>query len=339
MGHRRQIMTHILVTRLEKMVRTERKITDQIIKTLIEIESQNIHLEMGYESIFAFLVQHLGYSESAAQRRSAAMRLIQKAPEISDKLQTGSLNLTQVAELERVTRQMPIAKISEVIPKIENKNTRQTQQIIAHEFDLTAIQHESTRTQKDESVRLQITLTKEQYELFKKAGDLLSHIKPGATHAEVITMLAQKFVKQKLGIVVSIDSSSEAESSKTIVAKEVCEKHLVNTVDDQNTAVTAIDQGNSFKNVNTKNTAATAIKFNKRKQISIKTRRVLLKKAQHQCEFVSSDGKRCQAHSLLEIDHIRPVSIGGKNNLQNLRIYCRAHNQGRNQVESLADFL
>lgn len=67
----------------------------------------------------------------------------------------------------------------------------------------------------------------------------------------------------------------------------------------------------------------------KRKPISIKTKRILLKKAQHQCEFAAPNGQRCKAHSMLEIDHIHPVSQGGLNDFQNLRIYCRAHNQAR----------
>lgn len=314
-------MTHSLVLDLEKMVRTERKITDQIIKTLIQIEEQKIHLDMGYSSIFAFLVQHLGYSESAAQRRNTAMKLFKKVPEISEKLQDGSLNLTQVSELERVTRLEPKFKIQSVIAKIENKNTRQTQHIIAKEFNLPAIQHEKTRTQKDESVYMQITLTKDQFELFKQASDLLSHIKPGATHAEVITLLAQKFVKQKLG--------KEADFKKTCESRQIS-KANASPETAAPAAALKLQKPDAEFSVGTSATAITKLKPKSiRKPISIKSRRILLKKAQHQCEFISSTGQRCQAHTLLEVDHIHPVRQGGQNNLQNLRIYCRAHNQAR----------
>lgn len=286
-------MTHELIQKLVNLVRTERKITDQIVQLLVEIDEQKIHLKMGYSSIYIFLIQYMGYSASSAYRRYCAMKLYKKTPEISEKVQDGSLNLTQLSELERCSREKPIDDIKNVLQKIENKNTSQTQQIIAQEFDLPIIAHEKKRTQKDESVLLQITLTKEQYELFEKAAHLLSHVKPGATHAEVIEILANKLVKQKIG-------------------KEV----------QQNQNDKILENESNFRS---------GSKKSKRKPIAQKIRRYIFKQAQHQCEYVSFSGQRCEAKSLLEIDHIMPVSRGGTNKINNLRIFCRAHNQERNQ--------
>jgi 5-methylcytosine-specific restriction endonuclease McrA len=38
---------------------------------------------------------------------------------------------------------------------------------------------------------------------------------------------------------------------------------------------------------------------------------------------------RCSQTRYLEIDHIRPVALGGANTLENLRLLCRRHNQDR----------
>ena len=45
------------------------------------------------------------------------------------------------------------------------------------------------------------------------------------------------------------------------------------------------------------------------------------------CTYVSPDGRRCEATSWLEYDHIVPVARGGESTVENLRIRCRAHNQ------------
>ena len=45
------------------------------------------------------------------------------------------------------------------------------------------------------------------------------------------------------------------------------------------------------------------------------------------CQFVSATGHRCGSRSGVELDHIRPVALGGASTLGNLRLLCRAHNQ------------
>ena len=45
------------------------------------------------------------------------------------------------------------------------------------------------------------------------------------------------------------------------------------------------------------------------------------------CTAIGADGVRCSETTHLEIDHIRPYSLGGGHEVQNLRLLCRPHNQ------------
>jgi len=63
------------------------------------------------------------------------------------------------------------------------------------------------------------------------------------------------------------------------------------------------------------------------KVITKKTKSILLVKANHQCEFRTSEGKRCQETRFLEVDHITPRAFGGNNKTANLRIFCTQHNK------------
>ena len=45
------------------------------------------------------------------------------------------------------------------------------------------------------------------------------------------------------------------------------------------------------------------------------------------CQFESASGRRCESRSGLELDHVRPVAVGGASTLDNLRLLRRAHNQ------------
>ncbi len=74
-----------------------------------------------------------------------------------------------------------------------------------------------------------------------------------------------------------------------------------------------------------------AIKVDK-KQLSLSryidsiTKSEVMKKSQHQCEYVGNQGKRCEAKTKLEFAHHYPFSLGGENSAGNLKIYCKTHN-------------
>jgi len=62
----KKISNEELNLRLEKLARSERKLTHLILLHINEVDSRDLHLKMGYESLFSYLVKALHYSESAA---------------------------------------------------------------------------------------------------------------------------------------------------------------------------------------------------------------------------------------------------------------------------------
>jgi hypothetical protein len=61
--------------------------------------------------------------------------------------------------------------------------------------------------------------------------------------------------------------------------------------------------------------------------VPAEVKRIVWNRDGGRCTFVSEAGKRCDARTHLQFDHIVPVARGGRSTVQNLRLRCRAHNQ------------
>ena len=62
------------------------------------------------------------------------------------------------------------------------------------------------------------------------------------------------------------------------------------------------------------------------RNIPAEVQRAVWKRDGGQCTFVSDSGRRCEARTRVEFDHVDPVARGGESTVDNLRLLCRVHN-------------
>ncbi|MGZ3772009.1 MAG: hypothetical protein ACXVCR_19840, partial [Bdellovibrio sp.] len=130
-----KINNNDLENSLKNLVAKERKLLHLILEHIKEIDTRKIYLERAYSSMYEYLVKELGYSGSAAMRRLEAARLLRDVPNISEKIQEGSLNLSQIGELSKMVKEkerttgekiLP-GKKTELVAMIAGKTTLETQ--------------------------------------------------------------------------------------------------------------------------------------------------------------------------------------------------------------------
>ncbi len=102
-----------------------------------EIEKRKLFLEIGFGSLFDYVVQELGYSESAAYRRIQAMRLLKDVPVVEEKIADGSLTLTTAAQVQSFLKSeakrrtvISVEDKIELIQEIENKSSREVEKYL-----------------------------------------------------------------------------------------------------------------------------------------------------------------------------------------------------------------
>ncbi|WP_413557780.1 HNH endonuclease [Bdellovibrio sp. HCB209] len=315
-----------LMSRLGKLVRTERKITHVILWHIVEVEERRLYATQGYDSMFSYLTKCLGYGEDSAYRRLSSARLLKKVPEVADKIETGAITLTQLTQVQKCIktdkksgRETSAEQTLRVIEEIGHKTSMETQRILAVEFNQPIVQHENIRIQRDLSTRLELTFTEEQMAVLSKARDLLSHSLPQGNWAELFVHLAQKQVRKIEGAARSrrINYDGEVVSvSEDNRPEAQCEPRDGN-IENQNEVGANRDSGL----ISTRHFLAKR----KRAGIKISTRRKVMELARHKCEY-SGDHTCCNSSFQLQIDHRLPISLGGTDSIENLRVLCRTHN-------------
>jgi hypothetical protein len=186
-----------LALNLKSLISKEREILSLILEHILEIDRRKFFLKMAYSSLFDYLTRHLGYSAGSAQRRIDAARLMKDVPELSEKLESGSLNLSQVSLVQKAIRQkkVQISNKLEILESLENKSFFESQTIVAKALDIEIKEQTKITNQKDESVRLEITLSKEQWEKLQQMKSLLPN--GSGEWSEVLEYLADKVIEKK----------------------------------------------------------------------------------------------------------------------------------------------
>ena len=201
---------------------------------------------------------------------------------------------------------------------IKNQSYESSQKIISRKLDLEIKAFDRKTVQKDQSVRLEVTFTKEQMEAFNKVKSLMSHVNPSATVAEVFEHLAKEYLKRK-------DPSRKNEAMKGPDQRGAA-RLIEPTASTDETKMTK----NCGSNTKQRNAESAMKPVNKRKSLSVNIKRIVWTRDRGQCQHLNvTTGKRCGSSHLLEIDHVKRLRHGGDDHPQNLRLLCKAHNLWR----------
>ena len=282
----RLLPNNSLVTKLRSLIKEEREISLKILELINEAERRRLHLELGFPSLFEWLTRELGYSAAAAMRRIDSARLLRKVPTIAKQIESGKLNLTNLARVQSAIRAEEKRTGKQIEPEqlvnaIEGKTSREVEQHLAQTFPGSAYKADSARAITDSQIRLQVTLSTPQYSELERAREVASHSHFGAPMGEVIGMLASDYLDRKD----PLRKETHAE------------------------------------------TTAAAPERTGRRPIPQNIRRLVFQRAEGRCEYKNPHtGKTCGSRFQTQIDHIKPVALGGTNSVENLRLLCRAHN-------------
>ena len=303
MENLKTLSNHSLIQELRELIRKERHSLASIIKYLHEVDLRKLYIEMGYSSLFAFCTECLGYSEGAAYRRIQAARCLGRIPEVAEKLESGAISLCAVSQVARVEP----SKQATLITQSEGRSKEEVERLVAPFLPVTARVKESVRVSNAEVPALP---------LFTAAVD-----NPPAKEIKYTVTL--ELSNEEFQLLEEVQRISGARKKTDAVLKALkLYKRLKSPERNKRKRV--------LKPTGITSTVKVALQQPQKRitrHIPNPIRDKVLTRDHFQCTFVSKDGYRCEEKRLLQLDHIKPFSIGGEHSEDNLRVMCPAHNR------------
>ncbi len=319
-----------LIADLKVLVTQERGVLTQILKYLKEVETRKLYLAMGYSSLFAFLIGEINYSESAAQRRIEAMRLMRDVPELEAKIENGEISLTVASQVGTFIRQEghkrkiqktePITRDEKLnlLECLQGSSSRECEKKLAEIAPETCIPKEKTRPITDEKTLIQLTVGKDLMNKIQKLKGLLSHQNETGSLEGLLDRLADIALEK-------LDPER----------REARRQNRNKSLQQENQNCTAPlpapegEQSMSLRGGHRPTKQSLGVKTNSRHIPQLLRDQIWLRD-KGQCQYGNpKTGKICGSTQRLELDHRFPFALGGENSADNLQIKCRAHNQWR----------
>ncbi|NJM09946.1 MAG: hypothetical protein HC883_03395 [Bdellovibrionaceae bacterium] len=196
-----------VVMKLNEAIQSERLKTNEVLQLIRIALDRTIYLELGYPSMFDWLVRGFKYSESSAYRRIEAARVLQCVPDAAEKLASGDLNLTTLTKANSVFRaldksrkqKVTAADKAEVLQKIEGKSKIETEQTLFILFPEAAanVKNERLTTVDANTARLAVNLSDEVVKDLARIRDLLAPVYPDASYQQIIGRIAKEYLNRK----------------------------------------------------------------------------------------------------------------------------------------------
>lgn len=283
-----------LLETVKKLAHQDRKNQVELLWHLLEIQKRRLYLDLGYPSLFEYVVTELGYGHSSAYRRIQAMRLLEAVPSVAIKIEDGRINLSTAAQVQNFLKAekrsgTPVSSEvkEQMVESIENKSAREVErQLIALKPE-SALSGEKIRYVTPEIVEIKLIVP----DALKNKLDALklrfSHSVDNMTYIGLIEFLADKAL-------ITLDRKAQAAAQKLSPSSG------------------APSEGAPLRG----------------RHISSVLRHAVRMRDQGCSSFIDpKSGRRCAGKYQLQIDHVIPYSKGGLNTLENLRLLCGEHNR------------
>lgn len=336
--------THDLVSRLAALLRNERRAMADFVSELAEFDRRRCWEELGYPSLFEFLVRELGLSRGNAFYRTKAVSLVQRFPEVLEALRDGKLCITSIAEVARV---LTAENRAEVLPRFFHVSRHEAKLVSAEIAPRPAA-----------PLREVVTLAVEREPIARPASLAIpaSGPVPEASAVHPLNSAASNVVElprevrrpdpqrevndpltadlSRLHLTVTRDLLAKVEAARLALSHSRPGATIADVLElGAETALTREAKRRALVAKPRAGRPAHQPAGSGSDHIPAAVRREVWRRDGGCCQWKLASGGICGSKMRAQLDHIVPRGKGGQSTIENLRVLCERHNQYAARLE------
>jgi HNH endonuclease len=324
-------LTHLsdaeLVARVKSLVARERDATAHLVAHLAEMDTRDVHLREGYNSLFVYCRDVLGLSEGESYNRIEVARAARRFPVILEMLATGAVNLTAARLL---APHLTLANHREVLESARGKKKSEVEEIVAR---LAPRPDVAASVRKLPAPSLLASLP--------EAGRVETPVISGASDPAAPAPSELDLIPQPMPVPrASVQPlSPDRYKLQLTIGGETLEKlrlaqdmlgHAIPSGDDAavlDRALTALlVELAKRKFSDTRKPRRPRAKNPRAREASAAEKRAVWVRDLGRCAYIGPSGHRCNERRFVEFHHVDPYALGGETTLDNIQLRCRRHN-------------
>jgi len=349
-----------LLSYAKTLAAEERAVTAKLLRHLLEIDKRLLFAKLGYSSLFHYVTEELGFCAASAQARIASMRLLAIVPEIEEKIVTGSMSLTNLAQAQRFfnheqkehRQSYSVAEKKQVIEKLEGKSTRDAERALISLSSNPAsfARPDQVRPVTTTLSEVRFTADQELLDKLEEIRGLLAHQDAHLSLAELMGKMAAITLEKLRAARFATLKKERAQTKKPITLGRDSEQTTSLQVSLTSPAKTA--QNNLVQQkLHEQQSKHVAKKFSvqenparevpkpmaesvpqnegpqKTRHYPRAIQRAVFARDNYECCYKDPlTGRKCGSKFALELDHQIPFAKGGPSTIENLITKCATHN-------------
>jgi 5-methylcytosine-specific restriction endonuclease McrA len=343
-----------LLEDLKKQAARDRAGIAVLLSRIAEVDERKLYLREGYPSMYQYCLRELHFSEGTAYKRIQAGRAARRFPVLLLAVAEGRLHLSAVVTLAAYLSE---GNIDDLLAAATHKTRAEIEELIARRFPRPdAAGRPTAVTPLPAPAQLSPgTVEASRASAGGPVPEWLEQLSPGTVAAppgpayptvapppsrmtppaperpgRQVTVSAETYELLQEALALMAHQNPRQDMALAI---DRAARLLVAHLKKQRFAATAHPRSRPPE-PGAVSGAATGTRH-----IPAAVKRAVWERDGGQCSYVSDSGHRCDSRSMLEFDHIDPVSRGGGATVENLRLLCRAHNQYAAEREFGVDFM
>jgi len=303
-----------------QLAKIYKKTEIELVDVLQKIDLEKLFLKLGYTSLFEYCLKALGLPEGTCYNFINVARKAREFPELKQALQSGEI---LVSKARKITAVMTKETQNEWISKAQTLSTGALEKEVARVLP-SELTPEKVKYVQEKRINMNFGVSEELYSKLKRVQDLECQRNQSSPNLEeTLNALVDVYLFRNDPVEKAKQILNKSARKNTVSADGDCQKKVSDCSREQ------FAGQSEEKSVPTR--VALKGQVSRVKQKQSRTKRIPLPaKLKHQV-FLRDQGKCSQANCAdarwIQIHHIKPVSEGGFNKLENLTTLCWAHHK------------